>query len=61
MGAKISGILVLRSDRNCFLLDVLASVIGLGKREFGALSRAVCCFEAAKREEVQFGRRHYFD
>ena len=44
-----------------FLLDVLASVFGLGKRELGALSCAICCVEAARREAVQFGGCHYFD
>ena len=40
---------------NVLLLDVLASAFGLGKREHDALSCPVCCFEAARREEVQFG------
>ena len=37
-----------------FLLDVLASIIDLGKREFGALSVLFCCVEAARREATLF-------
>ena len=37
-----------------FLLDVLTSAFGLGKREPGALP-CIVCFETARREEVQFG------
>ena len=52
MEPNLSGISELRFDRRFSLLDLLASIIGLGKREYGALSCAICCFEAAKREEV---------
>ena len=60
MEAKLLGISELRFDRSCLFVGC----IGFGYWLRQAKIRNIvlcCCFEAAKREEVQFGRQRYFD
>ena len=54
--AKISDPSELLSVRTCFLVGCIGLGYRLGQAKIRSTVCAVCCFEAAKTEEVQFRR-----